>query len=67
MACWPNSIDAEALLAAARQAYAAGYRKMNAYTPFPVEGLSAALGQKRHAAAPDRAARAGSWAGARRT
>jgi hypothetical protein len=38
--------SAEALLAAARQAFAAGYRKMNAYTPFPLEGLSAALGQK---------------------
>ena len=37
---------ADALLAAARQAHAAGYRKMNAYTPFPLEGLSAALGQK---------------------
>ncbi|HVC93202.1 MAG TPA: DUF3341 domain-containing protein [Pirellulales bacterium] len=36
----------EALLAAARQAYAAGYRKLNAYTPFPLEGLSQALGQK---------------------
>src|SRR6478672_881285 len=38
--------SAEALLAAARQAFAAGYRKMNAYTPFPLEGLSQALGQK---------------------
>ena len=38
--------SAEALLAAAHQAFAAGYRKMNAYTPFPLEGLSAALGQK---------------------
>ena len=36
----------EALLQAARQAYAAGYRKMNGYTPFPVEGLSQALGQQ---------------------
>ncbi|HUY34541.1 MAG TPA: DUF3341 domain-containing protein [Pirellulales bacterium] len=36
----------ESLLAAARQAYAAGYRKLNAYTPFPLEGLSQALGQK---------------------
>jgi hypothetical protein len=38
--------SAEALLAAARQAFAAGYRKMNAYTPFPLEGLSEALGQQ---------------------
>lgn len=36
----------DALLAAARAAYTAGYRQMNAYTPFPLEGLSAALGQK---------------------
>lgn len=37
---------AEDLLRAARTAYAAGYRQMNGYTPFPLEGLSAALGQK---------------------
>lgn len=36
----------EDVLNAARKAFAAGYRQMNAYTPFPVEGLSAALGQK---------------------
>jgi hypothetical protein len=35
----------EALLEAARKARGAGYRKMNAYTPFPLEGLSEALGQ----------------------
>ena len=34
----------EALLDAARRAYAAGYRHMDAYTPFPVEGLAPALG-----------------------
>src|SRR5262245_539112 len=34
------------LVEAARQAYSAGYRKMNAYTHFPLEGLPAALGQK---------------------
>jgi hypothetical protein len=32
------------LLAAVRRAYEAGYRRMDAYTPFPVEGLAAALG-----------------------
>ncbi|WP_050985988.1 DUF3341 domain-containing protein [Schlesneria paludicola] len=37
---------AEAVVDAAHQAHAAGYRQMNAYTPFPVEGLSAALGQR---------------------
>jgi hypothetical protein len=34
----------EALLASVRQAYTAGYRRMDAYTPFPVEGLAEALG-----------------------
>ncbi len=36
----------EALLAAARKAYAAGYRHMNGYTPFALEGLFEALGQR---------------------
>jgi hypothetical protein len=35
------------LLAAAEAANAAGYRQMNGYTPFPLEGLFEALGQKR--------------------
>lgn len=39
--------DSDALLSAVRAASAAGYRQMNAYTPFPLEGLSEALGQKR--------------------
>src|SRR4029079_2774067 len=38
--------SAEALLAAARQAFSCGYGKMNAYTPFPLEWLSQSLGQK---------------------
>jgi hypothetical protein len=33
-----------ALVQAARQAREAGYRRMDAYTPFPVEGLADALG-----------------------
>ena len=37
----------EALLDAARRAYAAGYRHMDAYTPFPVDGLAPALGFQR--------------------
>lgn len=37
--------QADAVREAAREAYAAGYRNMNAYTPFPLEGLSAELGQ----------------------
>lgn len=37
----------EALLEAARAAKARGYRRMDAYTPFPVEGLARALGRGR--------------------
>ena len=36
--------NAEALLKAAERAYVEGYRRMDAYTPFPVHGLSEALG-----------------------
>jgi len=36
--------SAEALLAAAGRAHRAGYRRMDGYTPFPVEGLTEALG-----------------------
>ncbi len=36
--------DPEQLLAAVRAARASGYRKMDAYTPFPIEGLAHALG-----------------------
>jgi hypothetical protein len=34
----------EALLAAARKTYAEGYRELDAYSPFPVEGLAEAIG-----------------------
>ncbi len=36
--------DPELLVAAAKRAYEAGYRKMDAYSPFPVEGLAEAIG-----------------------
>lgn len=36
--------SAERLVEAARAAHAAGYRRMDAYSPFPIEGLAAALG-----------------------
>jgi hypothetical protein len=36
---------AEQLLAATRRAHAEGYRRMDAYSPFPVTGLADALGQ----------------------
>ena len=36
--------EPDALLAAAHQAYEAGYRRMDAYSPFPIEELSEAIG-----------------------
>ncbi len=37
----------EVLLAACRGAYAEGFRRMDAYTPFPIEGLAEAIGFRR--------------------
>jgi hypothetical protein len=37
----------ERILTAARSAYEHGFRKMDAFTPFPVDGLSEMLGQKK--------------------
>jgi hypothetical protein len=34
----------ENLLVAARRAYEAGYRRLDAYSPFPIEGLAEAIG-----------------------
>ncbi len=39
--------DAREILEAAESAYAAGYRKMDAYSPFPVHGLDEAIGFQR--------------------
>ena len=36
--------DADTLLAAAHRAREAGYTKLDAFTPFPVEGMAAAIG-----------------------
>lgn len=36
----------EALLAATEKTYEAGYRRMDAYTPFPVHGLAEAMGRR---------------------
>src|ERR1700752_1733089 len=36
--------DPNEVVAAARQAYAAGYRRMDGFSPFPIEELSEALG-----------------------
>jgi hypothetical protein len=42
----------EAVVAAAEAAHAAGYRKMDAYSPFPIHGLAEAIGFKRNRMAP---------------
>jgi hypothetical protein len=39
----------EELLEATRRAFAEGYRRMDAYSPFPVEGLAEALGHENSA------------------
>ncbi len=40
--------EPDQLLAAAHRAYEEGYRKMDAYTPFPIEGLAEAIGFHRN-------------------
>jgi hypothetical protein len=42
-------LQPEQVVAAAKAAYAAGYRRMEAYSPMPVHGLSEALGFERNA------------------
>ncbi len=44
MAQFDNPTD---LVAAARETYAAGYRSINGYSPFPIEELSEAIGFRR--------------------
>ena len=39
--------DPATLVAATRHSYHEGYRRMDAYSPFPVEGLAEALGARR--------------------
>ena len=39
--------DPEALVRAAQRSYVEGYRRMDAFTPFPVHGLAHALGLRR--------------------
>lgn len=41
--------DPDHLLKASRRAYKQGYRKLDAYSPFPIHGLSEAIGFKRTA------------------
>jgi Protein of unknown function (DUF3341) len=44
--------SAEALLEATRRARAAGYERVEAYSPFPIEGLAEATGMRRNGVAP---------------
>ena len=44
--------DPTELVGAARQAHEAGYRHLDAYTPFPIEELSEALGMHRNLLPP---------------
>ena len=44
--------EPERLVEAAKRAYGEGYRKMDAYSPMPVEGLAEAIGFTRNAVAP---------------
>ncbi len=39
--------NSEGLLAAARRTYEEGYRRMDAYSPLPIEGLAEAIGIRR--------------------
>ena len=39
--------SADALLEASKKTYAAGYRRLDAFTPFPVHGLSEAVGYRK--------------------
>ena len=39
--------NVDKILAAAEQAYADGYRKLDAYTPYPVDGLAEKIGRKK--------------------
>ena len=39
--------EPESLLAAARGAYTSGYRRMDAFTPYPVEDIAEAIGMRR--------------------
>ena len=41
---WLNSTTPDGLVSACRKAHAAGYRRMDAYTPFPLEEVAEAIG-----------------------
>lgn len=43
--------DPTSVVVAARKAYAAGYRQMDAYTPYPIEELAEAIGFRKNAIA----------------
>ena len=48
-ACWPNSIPPSDLVRAAQQAaYEDGWRRLDCYTPYPVEEAAEAIGFHRN-------------------
>lgn len=54
-ACWgllAEFATADELLAAAQRAHAAGYHHVEAYSPFPIDGLARAVGFERDRVAP---------------
>jgi hypothetical protein len=46
------TVTPEALLDATRRAYEAGYRRMDAYSPFPIDGLAESMEFRKTAVAP---------------
>ena len=53
--------DPEDLIEATQHAYDQGYRMMEAYTPFPVDGVAEALGFHRNRIPADRCSSAACW------
>lgn len=45
-------VDAESLVAAAHRTHAEGYRRLDAFSPFPIEELAEAIGFRRNALPP---------------
>ena len=48
--CWPSSTTPTSLVAAAKRAYAAGYRRIDTFSPYPIEEAWEAIGHHDRAA-----------------